>query len=90
MNDPHLKEEGQKLYLYLGSVADALVANNLFQAHENLAALKKLLKGQSSAAAEEVQKRFFDIAKVVKQHRKELALQQIRDVMRKLEPLLPS
>jgi len=70
-------------------VADALVANNLFQARENLAALKKLLKGQSSAAAEEVQKRFYDSAKVVKQRRKELAGQQIRDVMRKLEPLLP-
>ena len=79
----------QEIYLYLGSVADSIKANNFFQADEDVAALKKLLKGQSSAPAVEIQKRFSDIAAAVKQRRREPALEQVRSAMRILEPLLP-
>jgi len=48
-----------------------------------------LLKGQSSAPAVEIQKRFSDIAAAVKQRRREPALEQVRSAMRILEPLLP-
>ena len=76
------------IYRYLGSVADDIKENNFFQADEDMRALKKFLKGQSSAAAVEIQKRFLDIAKVVKQRHREPALQQVRAAMRVLEPLL--
>jgi hypothetical protein len=79
-----------ELYRYLGSVGDAINENNFFQAEENVAALKKLLKKSlPTAAAVEIQKRFPDIAKVVKKRQKEPALARIQDAMRKLEPWLP-
>jgi len=80
----------QELYCYLGSVADSIKANNFIQADEDMAALKKLLKGQSSAPAVEIQKRFSDIAHAVKQRRGEPALERVRAAMKILEPLLPT
>jgi len=78
-----------RIYRYLCSVTDSIKENNFFQADEDMAALKKLLNGQSGAAAAEIQKRFPDIAKAVKQCQKETALQRIRAAMNVLEPLLP-
>jgi hypothetical protein len=84
-----MKQEALNIYRYLGSVADSIKENNFFQAEEDMAALKKLLKGQSGAPAAEIQKRFPDIAKVVKQRRREPALDRVRFAMRSLESLLP-
>ncbi|MGA8539325.1 MAG: hypothetical protein WB566_07475 [Terriglobales bacterium] len=88
MNEDVMTPE-MKLYRYLGCVADSIKDNNFFQADEDVAALKKLLKGQSSEAAVAIQKRFFDIADVVKKRQKEPALQRVRAAMTILEPLLP-
>ncbi|MGO9576592.1 MAG: hypothetical protein ACLPTQ_19960 [Terriglobales bacterium] len=79
----------QKLYSHLGSIADSIKENNFFQAEEDVAALKKFLKGQSSEAAREIQKRFPDLAHVVKQGRKEPALQEVRTAMTIVERWLP-
>jgi hypothetical protein len=79
----------QNLYSHLGFIADAIKANNFFQAEEGMTGLKRFLKGQSSEAASEIQKRFPDIAHVVKQRRKEPALQQVRTAMKILERWLP-
>lgn len=90
MSDVTRREEALNLYRYLGSIADAVKENNFFQADENLAALKKLLKGQSSEAAREIQKRFPDIAAAIKRRQKEEALARVRAAMTMLEPLLPT
>jgi len=80
----------QRLCAYLGSVADAVKENNFFGAREDLAALKKVLKGRSDAAATEIQKRFDDIANAIKKHDKEAALARVRAAMNSLDPFLPT
>jgi hypothetical protein len=87
MNDVLTPE--QRLHRYLGSIADSVKADNFFQAAEDVAALKKLLKGQASEAAVEVQKLFPDIADAVKKRQKEPALQRVRAAMTIVERWLP-
>jgi len=60
----------QKLYAYLGSVADSVKADNCFRAEEDMAALRKLLKGRMDVAATETQKHFTGIADAIKKHRR--------------------
>jgi len=80
----------QKLYAYLGSVADSVKADNFFRAKEDMAALRKLLKGRADVAATETQKHFTGIADAIKKRHKEAALDRVRAAMTMLEPLLPT